>query len=219
MRLSSFTSLSPLPTPAPPMVASQRPSPGFGPLLAAGGAAAGLLLVAAPALAHHLEAGQQPATLLAGLMSGLAHPLLGPDHLLVLLAIGLAGWRQPGRWIPMLVACSLLGSVAGLARPGLPGAELLVALSLMVAGGVALRRLPGWLMPPLIACHGYALSGVMVGAEPTPLGAYLLGLGLIQVLLLWAGVALCRRAERLRPHLAGLLIGVGLVSTLAIAFG
>ncbi|MEB3349814.1 MAG: HupE/UreJ family protein [Cyanobacteriota bacterium] len=217
--MSSFTSLTPLPTTVPPMVASQRPSLGFGPLLAAGGAAAGLLLVAAPALAHHLEAGQLPASLLAGFMSGLAHPLLGPDHLLVLLAIGLAGWRQPGRWIPMLVACSLLGSVAGLARPGLPGAELLVALSLMVAGGVALRRLPGWLMLPLIACHGYALSGVMVGAEPTPLGAYLLGLGLIQVLLLWAGVALCRRAERLRPHLAGLLIGVGLVSTLAIAFG
>jgi urease accessory protein len=180
-------------------------------------AVAGLALVAAPALAHHLEDSRQPATLLAGLISGLAHPLLGPDHLLVLLAIGLAGWRAPRRWIPLLVACSLLGSVAGLAWPGLPGAELLVALSLVAAGGVALRRLPGWLMPPLIACHGYVLSGVMLGAEPTPLAAYLLGLGLIQVLLLAVGVALCRRLERLRPLLAAALIGMGVVSTLATA--
>ncbi|MEB3265808.1 MAG: HupE/UreJ family protein [Cyanobacteriota bacterium] len=182
-------------------------------------ATTGLVLAAMPALAHHLEAGQQPAGLLAGLMSGLAHPLLGPDHLLVLLAIGLAGWRHPARWIPLLVVCSLLGSLAGLAWPGLPGAELLVALSLMAAGGVALRRLPAWLMPPLIACHGYVLSGVMVGAEPTPLGAYLLGLGLIQVLLLGAGVALAHRLERLRPLLAAGVIGVGVLSTLATALG
>ena len=60
------------------------------PLLVASGLGAAALLLAAPALAHHPMAflKMQPGPL-AGIVSGLMHPVLGPDHLLFLLAIGL----------------------------------------------------------------------------------------------------------------------------------
>jgi len=176
-----------------------------------------LILAANPALAHHMEGGRLPTTYLGGLLSGIAHPVIGPDHLVFLLAIGLAGSRSPGRWVPALVACGLGGSLLGLAWPALPWIEPLVALSLVAAGLVALGKLPRPLMLPLIGCHGAALAGVMVGAEPTPLLAYLLGLGLVQTTLLLAGLALFRVVKRGHRPLAGAVIGVGLISTLALA--
>src|SRR5438552_688041 len=39
------------------------------------------VLAATPAFAHHVMGGRTPATFMEGLLSGLAHPLIGPDHL------------------------------------------------------------------------------------------------------------------------------------------
>jgi len=69
--------------------------------------AALLPLAAAPALAHHpMESMGLEPTALTGLISGLAHPVLGPDHLLFLLVLGLVGWQRslrsalvPWRWV------------------------------------------------------------------------------------------------------------------------
>ena len=75
------------------------------------GSAAGLLLLlaAAPASAHHLMElfHQQQPTPLAGLLSGLGHPLLGPDHLLFLLALALVGLQRSSRWMLGLLAVGL----------------------------------------------------------------------------------------------------------------
>jgi len=74
------------------------------------------LLLAAPASAHHLMdlTGLKPGPL-TGVLSGLAHPILGPDHLLFLLAIGLVGIVQPFRWVLALLGCGLAGNALGLA--------------------------------------------------------------------------------------------------------
>ena len=52
-----------------------------------------LLLVATPTMEHHPFAMPDGAQLSVwqGLISGLGHPLLGPDHFLFLLAMGLVG--------------------------------------------------------------------------------------------------------------------------------
>jgi hydrogenase/urease accessory protein HupE len=72
------------------------------------GVAALSLLAAAPASAHHLmEAFQLTPSPLSGLLSGLGHPLLGPDHLLFLLALGLVGLQRPTRWVLGLLAILL----------------------------------------------------------------------------------------------------------------
>jgi len=175
-----------------------------------------LALLAAPASAHHLMAlfHQSAPTPLAGLLSGIGHPLLGPDHLVFLLALGLVGLRQSGRWLLALLATGLTASGLGLALPGLPAAEALVALSLVVVGLVPVERLPRWLLLPAFALHGYVLSASVLGWEATPVAFYLLGLLLSQGALLLVSLGLVRRwAERCTPArlrlCAGLLIGIG----------
>lgn len=175
-----------------------------------------LPLAASPASAHHLMElfHQSEPTPLAGLLSGLGHPLLGPDHLLFLLALGLVGLRQSGRWLMGLLATGLAASGLGLLLPGLPGAETLVALSLVVVGLVLCDRAPRWTLLPAFALHGYVLSASVIGWEATPLATYLLGLLLSQGGLLLLALRLVRDASarwsvaQLRLA-AGLLIGIG----------
>src|ERR1700738_1279056 len=46
------------------------------------------LLTAWPAPAHHVMGGKTPSDLIEGLLSGLGHPVIGPEHLAFLLAVG-----------------------------------------------------------------------------------------------------------------------------------
>jgi urease accessory protein len=197
----------------------QRFSPPAGTASKAGAGVLALLavpLLSAPASAHHLMElfHQHQPTALAGLLSGLGHPLLGPDHLVFLLALGLVGLRQSGRWLLALLATGLGGSAVGLVLPGLPGAEVLVALSLAAVGLVLCERLPRWLLLPAFAAHGYVLSTAVIGWEASPVAFYLLGLLISQGSLLLVSLRLIRRwAERCSPArlrlCAGLLIGSG----------
>lgn len=177
---------------------------------------AALLLSASPASAHHLMElfHQRQPTPLAGLLSGLGHPVLGPDHLLFLLALGLVGLKHSGRWMLLLLAVGLAASGVGVLLPGFPGAEALVALSLVAVALVLLDRLPRWVLVPSIALHGYVLSAAVIGWEPTPLLAYLAGLLISQALLIGLSLRLVRRwAQQARPGqlrlVAGMLLGVG----------
>jgi urease accessory protein len=179
--------------------------------------AAGLLalLAAGPALAHHpMEAMHLVPNAFTGLLSGLAHPLLGPDHLLFLIALALVGLQRSVRWMLTLLTVGLAGTALGLVWHGLPAAELLVSLTLVVEGLVVLRRLPQILLLPAFALHGYVLSSTVIGWENTPIATYLLGLLISQgALLLLALVSLRGAAQRLegqgRTLLAGSLIGIG----------
>jgi urease accessory protein len=178
-------------------------------------------LAVAPAQAHHAMGlfHLQP-TPFNGLVSGLLHPVLGPDHLLFLLALSLVGLRQRASWMLGLLVVGLLGSWAGLVLPGLPGAESMVALSLAVVALVLLDRLPApWLLPAF-ALHGYVLSASVLGWSTMPVAGYLLGLAISQGLLLFASLQLlARSAARLAPPtrrwLALALVGAG--SALALA--
>jgi len=159
--------------------------------------------------------GLSAPTPMAGLISGLAHPVLGPDHLLFLLALGLVGFQRRMRWMLGLLLLGLSATTLGLVLPGLPGSELLVSLSLVAVALVLLQRLPAVVLLPAFALHGYVLSGSVIGWEATPISFYLLGLLLSQALLLAASLTLVRRwaaklsAANLRL-VAGLLMGVGL---------
>ena len=139
--------------------------------------------VAASAMAHHVMGGVMPSTFAQGLLSGLGHPVIGPDHLLFVLALGVLCWRMDLGWraVASFLGASLLGIALHLASIAVPGNESLVALSLLVmgislsAGGRAARRA----MTPVAAMagvfHGYAYGEPIVGAESGVLLAYLLG--------------------------------------------
>ncbi len=155
---------------------------------------AALLLAAGPAAAHHPTGGMTPATVTEGLLSGLGHPVIGLDHLAFLLGLalvaGLAGWGA-GRALTFVVA-SLAGVATAWGGLVLPGAELLVALSVIGIGIVLLARAGGTsgLWMPLLAvaglAHGQAFAEAVMGAEATPVLAYLLGLALVQGRSCWA---------------------------------
>lgn len=185
-------------------------------------AAAPVLVLAqvAPALAHHPFGMAEGAELNGwqGLLSGIGHPLLGPDHLLFLVALAFVGLKRPKAWALPLLAVGLAGS--GLAQlvslpPAMTGwAEALTALSLALEGLVALSVLPSAWLLPLFGLHGFLLGGMMVGAEPTPLLAYFAGLMLGQGALLLLVTSLSQRLLAWlgadgRRLAAGIWIGIG----------
>lgn len=145
-------------------------------------------LAPVPASAHHMMDGVMPSTFGEGLLSGLGHPVIGLDHLAAVLAVGvLAALASRGFGVAVAFLAAMIGGVVlHLTSTDLPAAELLVGVSTAVLGGlVALRLAPSAL--PLAALfavaglvHGYALGESMVGAEPAPIGAYLMGLFVIQ---------------------------------------
>ncbi len=182
--------------------------------------AALLLMTAGPAVAHHPFAMPEGGELNAvqGLISGIGHPLLGPDHLLFLLAIGWIGLKRPVAWVLPLLAFALGGALLTQFIPlpsGLePAGEALVSLSLVVEGLIALNTIPAGLLLPVIGLHGYLLGGAIVGAESTPLLTYFLGLLISQGVLL---LAVSLGSKRLLNALgdqgkrvaAGIWIGIG----------
>jgi urease accessory protein len=71
---------------------------------------------------------------------------------------------------------------------------------------------------PAFLLHGYALSGAVLGWEPTPIGFYLVGLLVSQSLLLLVALTAVRRWRRTASSgavniTAGLLMGIGLAFT------
>ena len=184
-----------------------------------------LALLPEAAHAHHLmHLLHLKPTPLSGLLSGLAHPVLGPDHLLFLLALSLVGLRHRTSWMLALLATGLGGSCLGLVLPGLPAAEALVSFSLVV---VALILLAGWdrrLLLPAIALHGYVLSGTVLGWNAAPIATYLIGLLISQGALLLVALGALRHSAAAcstttRRTLAAVLFGLGAAWTWSALVG
>jgi len=146
-------------------------------------------LYAQPALAHHPLGGRLPANAFEGLLSGLAHPILGPDHFLFILAIGLLALRvSVGLWLPVVfVLGSLAGAAFHLSSGSLPLVEIGITGSLALVGFFLARRAEPkslWMLGlGAIAglFHGYAFGEAIFGADMVPLWSYLLGLTLVQL--------------------------------------
>jgi urease accessory protein len=165
------------------------------------------IVAAGPALAHHVMDGAMPRTAAEGFLSGLAHPVIGPDHLAFVVGIGILsafvtrGWLLPG----IFLVAGAVGTALHLASLDLTGGEALVLASVvLMAGAVALhRRTPATLIA-LVCClgglaHGYALAESIVGAEPSPLWAYFAGLVIVQLAISLAVRELVRRLVDGRP--------------------
>ncbi|MES2818542.1 MAG: HupE/UreJ family protein [Pseudomonadota bacterium] len=140
----------------------------------------------------------------SGLLAGIAHPLLGLDHLLAMLAVGLWAAQQQGRArlaMPLtFLACLLLGGLLGFAGLNLPGLESGIAASVLALGLlVALAaRPPLGLALPLTAlfalAHGLA-HGLELPALTSPAG-YALGFMAATAGLHGAGFVLVRSLPR-----------------------
>ncbi len=173
-----------------------------------------------PALAHHpFGMGESyDLSILQGLASGIGHPLLGPDHLLFMLAIGLVGLRNPSKWVLPLLLIGIAGSglvqLIPLPNVLVPWAEAIVSLSLAIEGLIVMNFISTKWLLPMFALHGYLLGSTIVGAEPTPLIGYFLGLIIAQGGLLIMTTKASQKIIHLlgsngRIFASGIWIGIG----------
>lgn len=168
-----------------------------------------LLSLSGPAFAH---TGTHPE----GLLSGLAHPFSGIDHLLAMLLVGVwATSLDTGRkalLVPLaFVTCMAAGAALGVAAYGVPMTELGIAFSVLFLGMLLLTRmrLPLGIAAPLVGMfalfHGNAHGLEM---QPGHLALYFSGFIAATAALHLAGMALGRK---LMAHHWGMR-GLGLVS-------
>lgn len=172
-------------------------------------AGTGAGLGCASALAHHPMDGQTPTSALEGLLSGLAHPVIDPVHLLFLLgAAALAGLaavplRRSIAGLSIYLLASMLAT--GLDIASVPPQVLSLGLAaslLALVPSLWRRQWPRAATAALLAAvagavHGLAFRETVIGAEPTPLFAYLLGLALVQASLM---AGLCLMLKRAAGH-------------------
>ena len=185
---------------------------------------ASLVLATPAAHAHHAMGGATPDTLAQGLLSGIAHPVIGLDHLAFLLVAALLSAMLTGRGRYLVPLAFVVGTVAGtlhhLGAADLPMTETVIALSVLLGGlTVVLRHsLPALLLGGLFGVigvfHGYAYGESIVGAESTPLLSYLAGFALIQFAIIVGGVKALDAVARHSPQLqAGVVRYTGLAAT------
>ncbi len=183
------------------------------------------LLLANPALAHHPVGGEAPQTLFHGLISGLAHPIIGLDHLAFVVLAGLvAAFAGRAFAAPLaFIGATLLGTALHLAGLVLPLAELAIAASVIMLGALLVVgrqvvgpvALAGFVLAGVF--HGWAYGEAVIGATQMPIFAYLLGFGLIQfaivaVVALAMGKVLQEHEGQMQARLAAAVcLGVGLV--------
>jgi urease accessory protein len=151
-----------------------------------------LTLSSAPVLAH-TGTGQ-----LGGLAAGFMHPILGLDHVLAMVAVGMWGAQlgMPLIWVlpvtfPLVMAVG--GLAGGLGIP-LPGIETGIAASVLVLGAMIAFavRPPVWVAMVIVAIwavfHGYA-HGAELPASADPF-AYGIGFVVATGMLHCIGIAI-----------------------------
>jgi urease accessory protein len=173
-----------------------------------------LLLVATPALAHG------GGSLAGGFTSGFAHPLLGPDHVIAMVAVGMWGvfLGAPAIWLlpvvfPLVMAC---GGILGILGVPLPGIESGIAASAVVLGlMVALAaRPPIWAAAALVAAfaifHGHAHGTELpAGAHAAAFSiGFVIATGLLHLAGIGIGFAAAWPAGRVAVRAAGATIAL-----------
>ena len=186
---------------------------------------ASLALLAAFALAAPLAQAHEGAGLAGGFMSGFAHPLLGWDHVVAMLAVGLWGafLGAPALWLlpvvfPLVMAA---GGALGVLGVPLPAVEVGIAVSAIALGGVVAGALrpPLWVAALLVALfaifHGHA-HGTELPQAANPL-AYSLGFVVATGLLHLTGIALGLLARWPAGRIAVRSMGAG-IALLGVLF-
>lgn len=180
-------------------------------------AAAILLLLPSPALAHHAE-----WMLERPFVQGLSMPLHGLDHMLVALATGLTAveiggaaiWAVPAVFSIFMLVAGLL-NVHGYAAPLL---EQAILASIVVLGAILVRRRPlpsgAWVLivGALAMIQGAALIGASTaGASAGWLPRFATGCLLSSVAVLASGMALGLALQRFREASVIRYAGVAII--------
>ena len=176
-----------------------------------------------PSTVYAHEGGNMP---LGGFLSGLVHPVLGYDHLLAMLSVGILSAQIGGRAIwtvpATFVSVMAFGGMLGLIDVGISITELGIAFSLVILGSIIAseRRLPVVLAMIGVGFfaifHGYAHGTEMPQtAEPV---AYALGFLTGTALIHIAGVLIGDISKRYQRGPQVLQVGGGLIAIVGLLF-
>lgn len=189
-------------------------------------ASAGLALAAPLVHAHHPMDGKTPETFMQGLLSGFGHPVIGIDHFAFLVVTALLAAMLVGRaryLVPIaFVGATVAGTVYHLGAADLPLTETVIALSVLFGGLAVLlkRSVSAVVLAVMVGAagvyHGYAYGESIIGAETTPLLAYLLGFSLIQYGVIVTGIKLMDWIAARSESAQRLALRVGGVATAAV---
>lgn len=178
-----------------------------------------LLMMPAYAFAHSAQLG-------TGFVSGLCHPVLGPDHLLAMLAVGIISAQIGGKaiWIvpSNFVLCMIIGAFAGAYSVSVPMVESGVSLSVVVLGIsiAADKRLPVFITLIFVGFfgffHGHAHgTEIPQTAAPAFFGAgFVIGTAAIHL----AGVLVGLMPKRFKKSLPVLRFGGAVITCFGIMF-
>lgn len=153
----------------------------------------------------------------SGFASGLMHPVLGADHLLAMVAVGLIAAMNGGRmlWAMPLafVGAMLFGAVVGLAGFAVPGVEFWILGSVIALGLMMAMQSPH--VPQGLLLSGTALFGMFHGyahgAEAPTTGSvagYLIGFTVATATLHGIGIVIGKRLPTGLTRGAGMLIAL-----------
>ncbi|MFT6907452.1 MAG: urease accessory protein [Oleiphilaceae bacterium] len=146
------------------------------------------IVITSSAQAHHPMGGQLPSSVFEGLISGFAHPIIGLDHLLFVASIGLLAVLSGASLFRLMVAftiSSLSGLLLHINAIGLPGAELIVSVSVMLAGLVIIKQFSSQIAAGMFVAgaglfHGFAYGEAIYGSPGSAMTAYFIGIGFVQ---------------------------------------
>ena len=176
-----------------------------------------------PSTVYAHEGGNLP---LGGFLSGLVHPVLGYDHLLAMLSVGILSAQIGGRAIwtvpATFVSVMAFGGALGLIDIGISITEIGIALSLVILGSIIAseRRLP--IVLAMIGVgffaifHGYAHGTEMPQtAQPVTYAfGFLTGTALIHI----AGVLVGDISKRYQRGPQVLQVGGGFIAMVGLLF-
>jgi urease accessory protein len=188
----------------------------------AGLALAALLLICFPSVVH----AHDEAKAAAGFMEGLLHPVLGLDHFLAMLSVGIVSAQLGGRkiyTIPALFVLAMIGGAfAGVYGQPWPFTEGGIAISVVVLGiaiATVRENSSGWLVMAVVALFG-SLHGHAHGLElPTSADPVYYAAGFVAstsaIHLLGVGIGhLFTTREPFGPllrHMGSVMAGMGLM--------
>lgn len=158
-----------------------------------------LIAASSPAFAHVGHG----AT--SGFSAGLAHPMMGADHLLAMVAVGLlaalAGGRALFAWPAAFLGAMVAGAVMAMSGLALPFVEPAILASLVVLGALIglSTRMPAGIGAALIALfglfHGHAHGTEMAGGALGYLAGFTIATATLHVVGIGLGLA-TRGAKR-----------------------
>lgn len=152
-------------------------------------------VIVSSAMAHHPMGGKTPYNFITGFLSGLGHPIIGLDHFAFVVASGLVVIGITSFWfVPTaFVITAVVGTMIHLQSVDLPFVEIIIALSVILFGALIALKNRWQSDNPIFVLiltglagfvglfHGYAYGESIIGAELTPLVAYLIGFSLVQL--------------------------------------